>query len=585
MIRRYVLLLVGIILALSLSPTIYLYLSHSRLNAQVAIINQFHLTSAKICDRISEELQSIRAHHAEEHLSQIVSYQPRKTTLYHKDHFRTIQAQFNQLTTLWQQYREASASYPELLHYYEDARRWLWQLDPIWLAEDQYELIDPLFEASVEALQALSADMMALERGHVRMVDKMGEQLTQERQWHERVLYLLTLLLAIIGLFAGKKIMQLIVAQINQRIVTEHKLSKNLVEIQKSQLERDMLRRSNRAMIIALADLAENRDNNTGEHVLRVARLTHEIALELRAMGVTAVDDPFLAQIASSSMLHDVGKVSTPDHILLKPGALSAEERIIMQQHAQAGGHFLEKIASLQEMGHHLNMAGRIARFHHEQYQGGGYPDGLVGEDIPLEARIVTVADVYDALTSWRPYKKPWTQEQANDFIRERAGKLFDPNVVQAFFAAQARREEVTALQWQEEMTVGIAVLDNDHRKIISLINQMTRCQQQPDTTMIELVLDELYNYTTRHLQREEAFLREIGFPSASDHTQSHNQFAQQVAAMRRRYFHEQRIEIAEGLTALMTRWLIEHILREDQLYARWYAEIGQPAVQCLQAT
>jgi putative two-component system response regulator len=131
--------------------------------------------------------------------------------------------------------------------------------------------------------------------------------------------------------------------------------------------------------------------------------------------------------------LHDIGKVAIPDAILLKPGPLTAPEFELMKQHAVIGANILDRAVFHSYSGSFLAMASIIARFHHEKWDGNGYPAGLVGEEIPLPARIVAVADVYDALTSTRPYHKPMPPELAKSEIESQAGKHFDPAVVAAF--------------------------------------------------------------------------------------------------------------------------------------------------------
>jgi response regulator RpfG family c-di-GMP phosphodiesterase len=147
------------------------------------------------------------------------------------------------------------------------------------------------------------------------------------------------------------------------------------------------------------------------------------------------LDDIYLEQIGPAAILHDVGKVSTPDHILQKPGKLTPEEFAIMREHAETGGTILERAASLAEGSSYLSLGAEIAMSHHERWDGNGYPHGLSQEEIPLSARIVAVADVYDALISNRPYKDPWPLSEALDYIRKGAGQQFDPRVVEAFLA------------------------------------------------------------------------------------------------------------------------------------------------------
>jgi len=199
----------------------------------------------------------------------------------------------------------------------------------------------------------------------------------------------------------------------------------------------EQLKKSQQATVIALADLAEFKDTDTGEHVLRVERLTTEITRRLRddQSYPENITDLFLEQIGMASILHDVGKVSIPDNVLQKPGPLDPNERIIMEDHASAGGRILENAANLIEGSTYLSLGSEIASGHHEWFDGSGYPKGLKGEEIPLSARIVAVADVFDALVNRRPYKEPWSKEKAVAYIHERSGTQFDPHVVTAFLA------------------------------------------------------------------------------------------------------------------------------------------------------
>ena len=191
---------------------------------------------------------------------------------------------------------------------------------------------------------------------------------------------------------------------------------------------------SQEATVVALADLAEFRDTDTGEHVLRVQLLSDAIAAELQRMGVYAADltPRFMEMIGMASILHDVGKVGTPDHILFKPGRLDPEERLIMEQHATIGANILRKASTMVEGVSYLSMGADIAGGHHEYFDGSGYPHKLKGQDIPLSARIVAVVDVFDALLHKRPYKEPWPLQEVLDYIAGRANTQFDPNVVTA---------------------------------------------------------------------------------------------------------------------------------------------------------
>ena len=177
-------------------------------------------------------------------------------------------------------------------------------------------------------------------------------------------------------------------------------------------------------IISRLGHAVESRDGETGAHVERISRLTHDLAL---ACGL----DPAQAEeIGQASIMHDVGKIAVPDHILYKPGRLDDDEWAIMKTHATLGGDILagSRVPVIQT-------AETIARTHHERWDGTGYPARLSGEDIPLAGRICAVCDVYDALTSERPYKAAWTVEEALEEIRDQSGRHFDPKLVGHFLA------------------------------------------------------------------------------------------------------------------------------------------------------
>lgn len=176
-----------------------------------------------------------------------------------------------------------------------------------------------------------------------------------------------------------------------------------------------------RETVIRLSKAAEHRDQDTGAHVSRMAHYSELIAGEL---GLPAEERELLLDAAP---MHDIGKVGIPDHILLKPGKLDPAEFEIMKQHARIGHDILHGSSSRL-----LQLGAVIAHSHHEKFDGSGYPNGLAGEVIPLCSRIVAVADVFDALTSERPYKAAWSLERATDFLKEQSGRHFDPRCVDA---------------------------------------------------------------------------------------------------------------------------------------------------------
>ena len=187
--------------------------------------------------------------------------------------------------------------------------------------------------------------------------------------------------------------------------------------------------------ITGLATLIESRDIDTGGHIARTAKYAKMIAENAAKDGVYAdeIDDHFIELIYILAPMHDVGKIVVPDDILKKPGRLNEEEYHVMKKHAAAGGREIHKILNGIADDEYIRMACDIATYHHEKWNGKGYPEGLSGEDIPLCARIMAIADVFDALISERCYKKPIPVNEALDVIREEAGEHFDPKLVDVF--------------------------------------------------------------------------------------------------------------------------------------------------------
>ncbi|MBF0309684.1 MAG: response regulator [Magnetococcales bacterium] len=217
--------------------------------------------------------------------------------------------------------------------------------------------------------------------------------------------------------------------------------------------EMDLLR-TRMEIIRRLGQASEYRDNETGLHIVR---MSHYAALIGRACGLSVADQVLLLQAAP---MHDVGKIGIPDRILLKPGRLTGEEFTIMKTHTLFGGKLMDNEPSLL-----LRTAHTIALTHHERWDGKGYPYGLTEESIPLMGRICSLADVFDALTSKRPYKEAWSVDQAVAEIRGGSGRLFDPRLVSAFLevlpeieaimqanpdtvSPEARRSDVGSAPW-----------------------------------------------------------------------------------------------------------------------------------------
>jgi putative two-component system response regulator len=190
----------------------------------------------------------------------------------------------------------------------------------------------------------------------------------------------------------------------------DERVKERIRELQESQLE----------VITRLMSAAEHRDDVTGGHITRMSLITKALAPHC---GMNEEETQLLFH---SACMHDIGKIGVPDEVLNKPGPLDEEEWGVMRQHPQFGAEILANGGSPL-----LRMAERVALYHHEKWDGTGYPKGLSGEDIPLEARVCAVADVLDALISRRPYKEPWPLDEALDQIRANAGSHFDPAVVE----------------------------------------------------------------------------------------------------------------------------------------------------------
>ena len=201
-------------------------------------------------------------------------------------------------------------------------------------------------------------------------------------------------------------------------------------EVKKATAE---IERREEEIILRLSRAAEFRDDDTGEHIQRMSFYSYLIAKELN------LEEDFTELILKASPMHDVGKIAIPDNILLKPAKLTKEEFEIIKTHTISGFEILsDSTIPL------LQLSAEIAISHHEKFNGKGYPKGLKGEEIPISGRICAVADVFDALTSKRPYKEPWPLEKALDLIKKEKGEHFDPDCVDAFIS---QIDEITKIK------------------------------------------------------------------------------------------------------------------------------------------
>lgn len=196
-------------------------------------------------------------------------------------------------------------------------------------------------------------------------------------------------------------------------------------------------------VIFALARLAETRDPETGYHLERIQSYSRLLAQALDQNAFPEINRQFIETLKATSPLHDIGKVGIPDRILLKPGHLNDKEFAIMKSHTTIGYETLRSAYRKNPRAAYLRMSAEIARSHHERFDGSGYPQGLAGDDIPLSARIVALADVYDALISKRVYKEAFSHEKTRGIIIESRGSHFDPRLVDAFLAIEEDIHEV----------------------------------------------------------------------------------------------------------------------------------------------
>jgi putative two-component system response regulator len=225
------------------------------------------------------------------------------------------------------------------------------------------------------------------------------------------------------------------------------KAAADFLRDQNAYLEKEVEKRTHEVQIIqdvtimAMASLAETRDNETGNHIRRTQNYVRALALQLHSHPRFAeqLSDDMIEMLYKSAPLHDIGKVGIPDAILLKPGKLTPEEFEIMKTHTTLGRDAIVAAENLIDApSTFLRLAREIAHYHQEKWDGSGYPEKLAGEAIPLAARLMAVADVYDALISRRVYKPPFSREKSAGIIREGRGTHFDPDMVDAFLAIEA---------------------------------------------------------------------------------------------------------------------------------------------------
>lgn len=206
--------------------------------------------------------------------------------------------------------------------------------------------------------------------------------------------------------------------------------TRNIRELHQS----ERIEKIQRSIITSLAAVVEERDENTGDHIQRTENYVEKLTRRMKKYErYSRLTEDYYNNVILAAAMHDIGKIRIPDRILNKPGRLTEEEFEIMKKHSGYGAEIIKKTMGDIEEEEYCSIACNIARHHHERYDGKGYPDGLKGEDIPLEARMMALADVYDALVSERVYKKPYSKEKAREILLEGNGTQFDPYLLPLF--------------------------------------------------------------------------------------------------------------------------------------------------------
>ena len=234
-----------------------------------------------------------------------------------------------------------------------------------------------------------------------------------------------------------------------KKLIEEH--NKNLEERVQSQVRQ--ISETQMAAIFAMSKLAESRDPETGEHLERMREYCKFIAEQMSKLDKYAntIDNAFVENIYAASPLHDIGKVGIPDSVLIKPGKLTEDEWVIMRTHPVIGADTLRAVDEQHPGNQFINVGVAIAEAHHEKWDGSGYPYAMKGEEIPLEARILALGDVYDALTSQRCYKKAFSREKTNTIIQESIGSHFDPDVGEIYVENEEEFAKIRAFYKDSE--------------------------------------------------------------------------------------------------------------------------------------
>lgn len=326
-----------------------------------------------------------------------------------------------------------------------------------------------------------------------------------------------------------------------------------------------------------LGAASEYRDNETGMHVMRMTHFAVAIA------KVLGLPEDLRDVLSITAPMHDVGKIGIADAILLKPGRLTPDEYEVMKGHAEIGSRILRGDDAL------ITAARDIALSHHEHWDGSGYPKGLKGEEIPILARICALADVFDALTSSRPYKEAWPIQKAIDWVMAESGKQFDPDVVTAFNAAlpnilrirELYRDEIINpnevvelpelkvvgtpwVRWDDSLLIGIDAIDAHHRFLVDLLNDLHDViSLRRGSREVGRVLRALEKYTHVHFRAEERMMEHYGYAGLDRQHHQHQRFEKKLRLFYEE-LHENPLTAPYDMLTFLREWLVHHIRYED---------------------
>ncbi|MDX8399268.1 MAG: bacteriohemerythrin [Gallionellaceae bacterium] len=329
--------------------------------------------------------------------------------------------------------------------------------------------------------------------------------------------------------------------------------------------------------IRSLGVASEYRDNETGLHIMRMTNYAQAIA---KALGLPTEQRELLYVAAP---MHDVGKIGISDAVLLKPGKLTAEEFAVMKTHTNIGVTILTGNDAL------IAAARDIAGSHHERWDGKGYPKGLAGNNIPILARVCAVADVFDALTSTRPYKKAWTVDEAIELVVSESGGYFDPEIVDAFNTAMPEILRVRELYrddiidpkqvlslpplemrenawipWDDSLSVGIDIIDEHHRYLFDLINDLFDVVAgKRGAREVARVIKALDAYAKVHFRSEELMMKHYEYGGVDRQEHQHHAFEAKINEFYEE-LHANPLVAQFDVLSYLRAWLVTHIKVED---------------------